>query len=889
MSLWRQLTRGLHVLAHRSEADRELADEVDHYVEQSAAQRIARGGFPGDARRAAILEVGNTTVAREQLRSYGWENVVLTLMGDLQYALRGLRRNPGFAITAVLTLALGIGASTAIFSAVKPILLESLPYPQASRLAMISDVAGDGEPLDLTFGSYLELAKRGHSFEHMAPINAWQPAIVGDDKPERLTGQRVGANFFRALGIPPFIGRDFQESDDRPHGPHVVILSNALWQRRFAGDRSIIGRNIRLDDNDYVVIGVMAHDFENVLAPTAEVWAPLQYDQVFGAQSREWGHHLRVVARLLPGVGIDRARAELNRIARSPVPEFTRMPWASLDSGVVVSSLQSDVTRGIRPALIAVLVGVLLLLAIVCVNVSNLLLARGAQRRGELAMRAALGAGRRRLTRQLITESVALALIGGVIGMFIAELGVLGIVALRPPELPRVGVIRVDATVLAFGFVITTAIGIIVGMLPALGATRRDLHTETQESSARSTQGHQRTRGALVVAEVALALVLLVSAGLLFKSIQRVFAVHVGFDAANLLTMQVQETGPEYRPDSTAPARVDSARYRLYSEALAAVLEVPGVTAASFTSLLPLSSETDTYGVHFENDPDPKDDGAALRYSVTPSYFSAMHIPLRRGRLLDANDGPGSPRAVVINESFAARKFPHDDPIGKRLRFGPEDGDWYSIVGVAGDVKQSSLQTGDADALYVVPTQWHWVDNAMSLVVRARGDAGAIAPAVRNALWSVNKDLPITRIATMPELVDRSVSDRHFTLILFETFGLAALLLAAIGIYGVLAGSVTERTREIGVRSALGASSASIVGMVLRVGMSLTVIGVVAGMVAAGIASRIVVSMLFGISRLDPATYLIVAALLCAVSAIACSVPAIRAARVDPAATLKAI
>ena len=889
MSLWRQITRGLHVLANRSAADRELADEVNHYVEQSAAERVARGGSATAAKRDALLEVGNMTVAREHVRSYGWENIVATFASDLQYALRGLRRNPGFAITAVLTLALGIGASTAIFSAVKPILLESLPYPQANRLAMISDVAGDGGPLDLTFGSYLELAGRSHSFEFMAPINQWQPAIIGDAKPERLTGQRVGANFFRALGLSPLIGRDFQESDDRANGPHVVILSHALWQRRFAGDRAIIGQNIRLDDNEYVVIGVMARDFENVLAPTADLWAPLQYAQVFGAQSREWGHHLRVVARMLPGVSIDRARAELNRIARTPVPEFTRVPWASLDSGLVVSSLQSDVTRAIRPALVAVLVGVLLLLAIVCVNVTNLMLARGAQRRGELAMRAALGAGRRRLARQLITESFALALIGGAIGMFVAELGVLGIVALRPPELPRLGVIRVDAAVLAFGFVVTTVIGIVVGMIPALGATRNDVHSGTQESSTRSTQRHQRTRGVLVVAEVALALVLLVSAGLLLQSIERVFAVHVGFDASRLLTMQVQEAGPEYRADSTAPARVDSARYRLYNEALAAVLDVPGVTAASFTSLLPLSGDQDTYGVHFENDPDPKDDGAALRYAVTPGYFSAMHIPLRRGRLLEPSDGPGTPRAVVISESYAARKFPREDPLGKRLRFGPEDGDWYSIVGVAGDVKQSSLQNGEADALYVVPTQWHWVDNRMSLVVRSRGDAASLAPGIRTALWSVNKDMPITRIATMPELVDRSVSDRHFTLILFEAFGLAALLLAAIGIYGVLAGSVTERTREIGVRSALGASSASIVGMVLRVGMTLTAIGVVAGLIAAGIASRVVVSMLFGISRLDPATYLFVAALLCVVSAIACSVPAMRAARVDPAGTLKAM
>jgi putative ABC transport system permease protein len=889
MSLWRQLARGVHALTNRESADLDVSDEVQHYVEQSAAERIARGSSPGEAQRAALLEVGNMTVAREQLRSYGWENVVTSLAGDLQFGLRRLRRNPGFTATAVLTLALGIGASTAIFSAVKPILFETLPYPQANRLAMISDMNSDGEAMDVTYGTYRELAQRSHTLELMAPINQWRPAIVGDEKPERLVGQRVGANFFRALGLSPLIGRDFRPEDDRPNGPRVVILSSALWQRRFNSDRSIIGQTILLDATEYTVIGVMSRAFENVLEPAAEVWSTLQYNEVFDAQSREWGHHLRVVARLLPGVTIVQAREELNRVARTPVPEFARVPWASLSSGLLVSSLQADVTRAIRPTLIAVLVGVALVLLIVCVNVTNLMLARGAQRRGEFAMRAALGAGRTRLARQVLTESVALALIGGVIGMLVAQAGVAGIVALSPPGLPRLGAIRLDATVFAFGFVITTIIGVMVGMLPALNATGPDLHSGTKESSPRTSGGHRRARGLLVVAEVALALVLLVSAGLLFRSIKQVFAVRVGFDSSQLLTMLVQESGSQFQADSFPEVQSDGPRYRFYSDALDAVQQVQGVTAASFTSLLPLSGDVDTYGVHFELDPDPKTGGAALRYAVTPGYFAAMRIPLRHGRLLDARDGPGAPRAALINESFAKRKFAGKDAIGNRLRFGPEEGDWYSIVGVVGDVRQSSLQTEQPDAIYIMPTQWHWVDNQMSLVVRTRADAAALAPAIRSAIWSVDKNMPIARVATMRALVDRSVADRHFALILFEAFGLSALMLAAIGIYGVLSGSVTERTREIGVRSALGASTATIVGMIVRVGMTLTVAGVVVGVIAAGIASRVVVSMLFGVSRLDPTTYLSVISLLCVVSAIACGVPALRAARVDPANTLKAM
>jgi putative ABC transport system permease protein len=879
----------MHALTNGAEADRDLKDELEHYVELSGAERVAHGSSPATAQRDAILEVGNLTVAREELRSHGWEHFVATLLGDLHYGLRRLGRDPGFTITTVLILALGIGASTAIFSAVKPVLLESLPYPEANRLAMVSDVLKSGEPLPLTFGSYLELAKRSHSFAFIAPVNGWAPGLIDGGKPERLVGQRVGADYFRALDRAPQMGRDFQRDDDRPHGPHVAIISDALWQRRFNGDREIVGKSIRLGDDQYLVIGVMPRDFENVLAPLAEMWTPLQYDEVFGPQSREWGHHLRVVARVLPGTSIDAARAELNRIARAPVPEFTRVPWAALDDGIVVSSLQADVTRTIRPVLIAVVIGVLLVLAIVCVNVTNLLLARSAQRRGEFAMRSALGAGRTRMARQLITESVALALLGGIVGMFVAELGVLGIVALSPPGVPRLGAIHLDGTVFAFGFALTTAIGVVVGALPALSSAAREPHGGAKESSARIVGGNRRTRGILVVAEVALALVLLVSAGLLLKSISRVFAVRLGFDSSQLLTMQLQDTGPQYQDDSTRTAQVYSARYRLYAATLDAVRQQPGVKDAAFTSLLPLNGEIDNYGVHVESDADPRDDGAALRYAVTPEYFGVMDIPLRRGRLLDARDGAGAPRAVVINESFARRKFAGEDPIGRRLRFGAEEGDWYSIVGVVSDVKQSPLDGEQPDQIYLTPPQWHWVDGSMSLVVRARGDAAALAPAIRSAIWSVDRDIPISRVATMGELADRALSDRHFALILFEAFGLSALALAAIGIYGVLSVSVTERTREIGVRAALGASAGTIVRMVLRIGMKLTAVGIAVGLIAATIASRAVASMLFGVSRLDPATYLGVVLLLCVVSFVACALPALRAARVDPASTLKAM
>jgi putative ABC transport system permease protein len=880
MSLWRQFTRGLRVLTNRRDADTELDDEIRHYIDETEAAARANGLSPAEARRAARLEIGNMTVVREEVRAYGWEHAIGTLVADLRYASRRLRRSAGFTAVSAITLAVGIGATTAIFSAVKAVLLEGLPYPQASRIAVIADATADGERLDVTFGTYRELAQRSRGFEALAPFKPWQPTIVGGAEPERLSGARVGADFFRALGVSPHIGRDFYADDDRPNGANVTILSHALWRRRFDADPAIVGRSITLDDAQYLVVGVMPRAFENVLAPSTELWAPLQYSTVFGPDSREWGHHLRLLARLRPDVGIDTARQELNQIAGTPVAEFSRVPWARLENGLIVRSLQADVTQSIRPALIAVLGGVVLLLAIACVNVTNLLLARGAQRRGEFAMRVALGAGRGRLFRQVLTESVLLSLIGGALAMMVAAVALPTLVALAPPELPRLGAIRLDVTIFALALLLTTIVGAVVGLIPAMQAARQDLQTGTQETSRRTAGGHRRTRRLLVVAEVAIALVLLTGAGLLLRSIDRVFAAPVGFDPSGLLTMQVQQSGKRYR--------LNDSRSQFYDRAIDAVRAVPGVSTAAFTSLVPLSGEIDIYGVHLESDRGPEDDGAAMRYAVTADYFEVMRIPLRSGRLLNTRDTSAAPRAAVISETFASRRFAGREALGQRFRFGPPEGDWYTVVGVVGDVKQSALDLYPPDAIYIPVEQWHWVDTLMTLVVRGRDEPAALAPTIRSAIWSVDKDVPIVRIATLDALVERAIGDRRFALVLFEAFGLAALILVTTGIYGVLSGSVTERMRESGVRSALGASPRDIVGLVVRDGLAVSTLGVVFGLAGAATASRALVALLFGISPLDPVTYASVVALLLSASAVACSAPAYRAASINPAVTLRA-
>lgn len=803
-----------------------------------------------------------------------------TLWQDIKYGARMLAKSPAFTLVAVLTLALGIGATTAIFSAVNPILFESLPYPQPDRILMLWDVF-DGGRSDVTFHTFREIAERNRSFERLAVFEPWQPTLIGTAEPERLNGQNVSYAYFRALAVSPAIGRDFLPSEEAFRGPRAAILSHGLWQRRFGGDQAIVGSAITLDGDSYTVIGIMPRAFENVLSPTAEIWSPVQYDpgNITNTNTSEWGHHLRMVGRLRPGVSITQARADLDAIARTPVPDFPRPRWAALGFGFIVDSLQGDVTRGVRPALLAVLGAVMLVLLIACVNVTNLLLARGAQRGGEFAMRAALGAGQPRIIRQLLTESLVLAAAAGALGVLVAEWGVQAIVALSPPDLPRLGAIRLNRDVLLFAAGISTLIGVAVGLVPAWQAPRRDLRPGLQQASRGLAGGPATMRRALVVVEVALALVLLVSAGLLLRSAEKLFAVDPGFDASHLLTMQVQTSGQKFNDPKVTR--------QFFVRALEEARAVPGVASAGFSSLLPLTDDTQfgVYGTEFEKDKKSYD---AFRYVVTPGYLEAMRIPLRGGRLLAAGDVASAPFAAVISESLAKQAFGSEDPIGQRVRVGGIP-NWplYTIVGVASDVRQASLAGGHLRAVYITTEQSWFADQAMSLVVRARGDAAALAPAIRKAVWSVDKDQPIFRIATGEDLLAASAAKRRFVLILFEVFGMVGLALAAVGLYGVLSGSVAERTHEIGVRAALGASRAGILALVVRQGMVLAVLGVVIGLAGAVAASRAISALLFGISHLDLLTYVVVTALLLCAAGIACCVPAWRAAQVDPVVALR--
>ncbi|MGB7434893.1 MAG: ABC transporter permease [Candidatus Acidiferrum sp.] len=763
-----------------------------------------------------------------------------------------------------------------------PILFAPLPYPHAGQVMMIWDIF-QGSRSDVTFHTFRELTTRSYSFESAAALEPWRPTMTGANEPERLEGQSVSANYFRVLGIRPSLGRDFQSSDTTFRGPKVAILSNALWKRRFNGARNIIGKTATLDGNSYEIIGVMPSSFENVLAPSAELWCPMQYDptRITDLQTTEWGHHLRMIARLHSGTTKEDAARELRSISNSPVPDFPRAPWASMSSGFIVNSLQDELTRDVRPALLAVFAAVLLVLIIVCANVTNLLLARGSQRRSEFAMRVALGASRSRMLRQVLTESILLSVFGGILGMIVAQLGVRALVLLAPPDFPRAGAITLDSSVLVFVVAVTTLIGMTIGLVPALYASRHDLNQGIQPSAQRIAGGHQTIRRALVVAEVSLAFLLLVGGGLLVRSLQQLLAIDPGFQPSHVLTLQVQTSGHKYDDND--------ARRRFFTDALGRVRRVPGVSSAALTGLLPLGDKREsltagTYGTFFERDQHSYD---VFLYDVSPEYFHTLGIPVRRGRSLNDRDVASAPPAVLISESLAKREFGDADPIGQRVHVGPMDRPWYTVVGVVANVKQTSLAVTDLDAVYISTEQQWFADDAMYFVVRTHGDPLTLAHAIRNAVWSVDKNQAILRVAPMDDLLAASAAERKFVLKLFESFAIVALMLAAIGIYGVLSASVTERFRELGIRSALGASRTDILALVLYQGMVLAVIGCAIGLVGASLGTQAMSSLLFGVSTLDPMTYLAVILLLGLVSAGSCLAPARRASRIDPMVALR--
>jgi putative ABC transport system permease protein len=819
------------------------------------------------------------TAHKSPLTHLRGDSLVSALLSDLRYALRQLARRPGFTALAVLTLALGIGASTAIVSVVYPVLFRPLPYPGAERIVSVWENAMTEEESNTGYATFLDVQRMTTSFEGIAAVSSWQPVLQAGAEPERLEGQRVTRSFFSILGVQPALGRDFTV-EENVRGKHlVVILSHGLWQRRFGGETGIVGRPINLNGTDYTVVGVLPRTFESLHSPRAQIWAPLGYETSLAWACRTC-RHLRQIARLKEGVSPERADRELDILSARIVAEH---PTDYPTSGMTVVPFQTQLTREVRPALLAVLGAVGLVLLIACANVSALLLGRALEREGEFAIRGALGAARHRVVRQLLTESVLLSLLGGTAGVALAWWGVKGLAALGPASLPRLQTIGIDGRVLAFTAALSLATGLAFGLVPAFATLRPNLFSALRPSGRLTGHRSRRlARAVMVAGEVALALMLLVGAGLLMQSLRRLLEVDPGFDAKGILTLEVQTASPRYQDEAAVRS--------FYERAAVAVRALPGVENAAWTSQLPLGGNFDRYGVSIDGKPlpNPAEAPSADRYGVTPGYLETMRIPLRRGRTIEPSDAAGVPGVVLINEMFARLGWPGEDPLGKRVQLGGPDAPWRTIVGITGDVRHMSLDERQAPQVYVPEAQWLGADDPMVLVARTRDDPELAAAAVRAAIRALDPDPPILGVATMEDVLSGTAQQRRFAFVLFQVFAGVALLLAGAGIYGVLAGSVTERTREMGIRTALGAPRRGLLALVIRQGLLLTLAGAAVGIVGALVLSRFLQGLLFGVGPQDPVTIAGVVVVLFAVALAACWAPAWRATRVSPLEALKA-
>ena len=799
------------------------------------------------------------------------------LVQDLRDAFRTLRRAPAFMLLAVITLGLGIGANTAVFSVVNAVLLTPLPYQEPRNLVTVWEQGADGLRSNTGYTTFLDWKERVKSFRNLAVLSYWTPSLSGSGEPERLEGLHVTQEFFSTLGVHPMLGRDFLREEDRPGANRVVIVSWGLWKRRFGGDPAAVGKAFQLNGSAYTLIGVLPRSTESLFSMNsshpAEIWAPLGYDVSLAWACRDC-RHLRALARLAPGASQTSAAAELGTVQRALYLQFPKSYEAG---GVILRPLDEDILGDYRRPLWVLLGAVALVLAIACANVSSLVLARAQHRQGEMAVRAALGASRLRIARQLLTESAVLHLLGGAVGVALAAAGIHILVSSSPPNIPRLDTVAIDGRVLLVTFAISLFSGILFGLIPARRAGGRDLRRAT---ASRGIAGGHRFNGVLVASDVALALVLVIGAGLLLESLTRLLAVNVGFDTHHLVAADVTLSGDRY----DTPKKV----LAYYERVLDRVRSLPGVEAAAVTSQVPLGGNFDGYGVLLKDRPTEiaAEIPTAQRYAISTDYLRTLRIPLRHGRAFGAQDSESAQPVALINESFGRRIWPGEEVLGKQIKLGDPDGPWRTVVGVVGDVRHVSLSAEASLAAYVPEAQWSR-DTGMVVVVRA-ADPQALSGTLRRTIWQIDADRPLTRVAPMDDIVDITLARHLLTFRLLSVFAGIAVLLAMVGIYGVLSYAVSERTREIGVRVALGAVPRRIFGLIFRTGARQVVAGLIVGLLLAFATTRLLAGLLFEVQPQDPLTFAALALALAAVAALAAYLPARRAMAVDPIVAIKA-
>ena len=807
-----------------------------------------------------------------------------SLWKDIRYALRSLLKRPAFTAIALVTLALGIGASTAIFSVVHAVLLRSLPYGNADRLVMVweNNRRRDAKQQNvINLGNFFDWKDQNHVFEDMAAFIDRNAKLTSNGEPEEIPTQIATTNLFSVLGVNAIMGRTFVPDDGKPNQPEVVVLSYGLWQRRFGG-QNVIGRHLTINNQNVTVVGVLPRDFALHIARNsmtnkpAEMWRPWQ---ISNELRERHGRFASAVGRLKPGVTLEQAQSEMNTIATRLSQQY---PDFDTNWGILLVHLRAQFSGEIRKALLILLGAVGFVLLIACTNVANLLLARGVSRQKEIGVRVALGAGRARIVRQLLTESLILAMAGGALGLMTAWQGMDLLVALSPPELLGPSSVKMNAPVLLFTLGVSLLTGIIFGLVPAFEATRVDLHDSLKEGGRNVGGGARshRLRGAFVAAEIALALVLLIGAGLLIKSFSLLQAVDPGFDARNVLAMSVSV--PSWKYDT------DRKTIDFFKQAVSQLRSLPDVEAVGAISFLPFNGPYSGTLVEIEGQPKrPPGQGLTTGVCVTDAnYFHAMKIPLKQGRLFTEQEATEERHVVVVNETFVRKNLPGEDPIGKRVTIYMKDENVPNeIIGVVADSKHVALD-GEPEPMAYWPHP-ELTYPFMTFVIRTRGDAANTAGAARNVIHTLDPQQPIGDVTTMQRLLAKSIARSRFNTVLLTVFAFVALVLAAVGTYGVMSYAVTQRTHEIGIRMALGAGALDVLKLVLRRGMTLAIAGVVIGLAAAFALTRLLASLLFEVKPTDALTFVTVPLSLIAIALLACFIPARRATKVDPLVALR--
>lgn len=795
-------------------------------------------------------------------------------MNDLRFAFRQLVKNPGFAAVAILTLALGIGSCTAIFSVVDGVLLRPLDYPQPDRILVIKETNLPQFPeFAVSPPNYLDWVKQTKSYSYLAAYGGMQVNFTGNGEPQRLVGVKATAHYFDVYGVKPVLGRFFAPEEDAVGKNHVVVLSHPFWQRVFGGARDVVGRVIQLNGESYNVIGVAPPDFGQ--ASKVDTWVPMGFKPDETANDARGAHYLGAIGRLRPGVSVAQARAELELLAAQLARQY---PDSDKGWGVTMTPMRDYAVRDVRTVLYTLLGAVGCVLLIACANIANLLLARATARHREISIRTALGASRFRLVRQLLTESVLLALAGGVAGLLLARWGLDLLLALAPTTLPRTSDIRLDGVVLFFALALSVLTGVIFGIAPALLAAHTDVSEGLKQGARGSTDARGRLRGTLVVIEVAFALVLLGGAGLLARSFMQLTHVDPGFvpEHATVLRLALPEKKYEKPEQQNA-----------FSDALLARLRVlPGVQAVGLTHALPLIGDW-VLGFKIEGRPEvaPSDMPSTNYYAVSPDYFRAMGIRLIRGRLFTPQDDARAPRVALINETLARQFFPNEDPIGKRILVTQGPDAWRQIVGIVGDTKQYGVDKATTSQTYEPFAQNPF--DSLNIVLRTTGSSTALAGMLRPAVYAVDKDQPVGVIRPLEDILGDTIAKQRFAMLLLVVFSLVALVIAAVGIYGVMAYSVVQRTGEFGIRMALGAQRSDVLRLVLSHAGKLVGVGLLLGLGATIATSRVMGSMLFQTNSRDPLTFALTTLLLAAVALAACLLPARRATRVNPIEALR--